>query len=170
MVVPRSPDTALRPATRCIRSLSRTRSSSCWMRRVLTPQLVLPPRLSLERRGRVSTEGEMVAFAATAATTFSLEMLSVPAMYLASHSPSFTLRHVTEYMMKYLTERWFSFTTFTERVLVRNVKEKMPVRLVSPPFTSLVVCVALRDALRFLCVTPCDSLHSLIIVSPKKKR
>ena len=46
----------------------------------------------------------MAAYVATAATAFLLEMLYVPAMYVASLYPSFILRCLTEYLMKNLTE------------------------------------------------------------------
>ena len=59
--------------------------------------------------------------------------------------------------MKNLTEREYSFTTFTERVLMRNVEEKMcffPVVLVARLLLTSISWpadyVALFDALRFL--------------------
>ena len=140
---------------------------------------VLSHRL-LKRRGRVSTGS---AVAAHAATDFLLETLYVPAMYVASLYPLFILRYVTEYLMKNLTERGYSDTTFTERLHVRNVKEMVCYNApVSGSQTALcfpscslrasfstsmlgpVDCVARSDALRFfVCgrfVTRCkDILH-----------
>ena len=77
--------------------------------------------------------------------------------------------------MKNLTELGYSCTTFTERVLMRNVKEKMcyfPVVLVARLLVTSISgpadCVVLCDALRFLLWTlryPLHGLRSSFIVS-----
>ena len=108
-----------------------------------------------KRQGMVSTGSEVATYPATAATAFLLEMFFLPALYVASICPSFILRNVTEYRMKNLTELGYSCTTFTKRVLMRNVEEKMchfPVVLgarllytsISGPAGCVVLCVALR--------------------------
>merc|ERR1712242_531475 len=58
-------------------------------------------------------------------TQIMFETFNMPAMYVAIHRLDLAGRELTNYLMKILTERDYSFTTTAEREIVRDIKEKL---------------------------------------------
>merc|ERR1711981_88941 len=58
-------------------------------------------------------------------TQIMFETFNMPAMYVAIHRLDLAGRELTNYLMKILTERGYSFTTTAEREIVRDIKEKL---------------------------------------------
>uniref|UniRef100_A0A8I4A305 Actin gamma 1 n=1 Tax=Callithrix jacchus TaxID=9483 RepID=A0A8I4A305_CALJA len=58
-------------------------------------------------------------------TQIMFETFNTPAMYVAILRLDLAGRDLTDYLMKILTERGYSFTTTAEREIVRDIKEKL---------------------------------------------